>query len=89
MRKYTYLPTFVEKVSNFAISRFLMASFGTFWNFMLVFGIFFALFGSFGPFTLFFVNFFCHNLHTFLGKIMLAINIVSFSMSGNKYRSIL
>ena len=47
------LHCFFEKVSNIALSRFLVAFFSTFWNFMLLFGIFFALFGSFGPFTLF------------------------------------
>ena len=32
---------FVEKVSNIAILRFLVAFFGTFWNFMFLFGILF------------------------------------------------
>ena len=43
----------VKKVTNVAISRFLVQFLSTFWNFMLRFGIFFALFLSFGPFTLF------------------------------------
>ena len=47
---------FVVKVSNGAILRFLVAFFGPFWKFMLLFGIFFALVGSFGPLLCFVAN---------------------------------
>ena len=40
-------------VQTMFVLKSLVAFLGTFWNFMLLFGIFFSLFGSLGPFTLF------------------------------------
>ena len=67
------LRCFVEKVSNVIISRFFVAFSGTFWNFMLLFRIFWHYLGLLGllRFFFFFANLICCNLLTFSGKIFL------------------
>ena len=47
---------FVEKVSNVAILRFLVAFLSTFWNFMLLFGIFLHYLGLLGLLRCFVAN---------------------------------
>ena len=59
-------------MNNVAILHFLVAFSGTFWNFMLVFGIFWHYLGLSGLLRYFVTNLICHNLRTFLGEIFSA-----------------
>ena len=67
------LRCFVEKVSNVAISRFLvaffLAYFGTLCNFFCIFLHYLSLLGLLRCFV---ANSICRNLRTFSGKIILA-----------------